>query len=88
MLRIEAWITARAQRNSQAAEAAETTTKPAAAPKPAAPRPQKPAPRPRRVIKPAELTYKPILENREDVEVYLALLRKTLEAALEAGARI
>lgn len=85
MLRIEAWITARAQRN---AEPAETAARPAAAPKPAAPRPPKPAPRPRRVIKPAELTYKPILENREDVEAYLALLRKTLEAALEGGARI
>jgi hypothetical protein len=52
--------------------------------------PVAPAPvvRARRVIKPADLSTKPYLENREDVDAFLDALRLQLEAALAKDERI
>lgn len=42
----------------------------------------------RRVVKPAGLAPKSLLETKEDVDSYLSMLRHALEAAIEAGERI
>jgi hypothetical protein len=53
-----------------------------------APVPPAPVVRARRVIKPADLSTKPYLENREDVDAFLDALRRQLEAALAKDERI
>ena len=47
-----------------------------------------PAVRSRRVIKPADISPKPYLETREDVDAFLAALRQQLESALAKNERI
>ena len=53
---------------------------------PASPPP--PAVRPRKVIKPADLSPKPYLESQADVDAFLAALRQQLESALAKEERI
>lgn len=50
--------------------------------------PPPPAVRPRKVIKPADLSPKPYLESRADVDAFLAALRQQLESALANEERI
>ena len=71
----------------------EKSLKPAA--RPASPSPSSapatpppPAVRPRKVIKPADLSPKPYLESQADVDAFLATLRQQLESALAKEERI
>jgi hypothetical protein len=44
--------------------------------------------KPRRVVKPAGLAPKALLETKEDIDAFLAKLRHALENAIDAGERV
>ena len=69
-------------------KALKTVVRPASPSASSAPATPPSAVRPRKVIKPADLSPKPYLESQADLDVVLAALRQQLESAVAKDERI